>query len=218
MTKSFFEYLKEAKKVKQRTFADWWDEHHNEHLSSNNDLDEVSSSLSKGRKLEPKHEEAIEQYTSNYNKPLNKTLIEKKPLSTKHQKIANDLDDAIAKNPFRKKATVYSRLSFDPREHVDKKSIMSSPAYLSTTHSKMEAASFSSSVQNPKTKKKEWHFMQLRLKPGDPAVHIGDKSVQPDERETLVGRNTRLRLHKTETFKDTDGITKHIHHMEIHNE
>lgn len=208
MIKSFRTFIKES-------FADWFDSNDNKHLSRTNSNEEISSSLSKGRKLEPKHVDAIEQYTSNYNKPLNRNLIQNKPLSTKHKKIANDLDDAIAKNPFRKKATVYSKLSFDPRAYVDKSGKMSSPAYISTTHSKMEASTFSSSVQNPSTKKKEWHFMHLDLKPGDPALHIADKSIQPGEQETILVRNTSLRLRKTESFKDTDGIVKHIHHMTV---
>ena len=214
MRKSFIQYISETKKTKALGWSDWvWKRDDNSHLGK--DDNEVSKSLSKGQNLSSHHIRAIDEYTSNYNKDLNRNLIAGKKLSPKHQKIAQDMDDAIKNNPISKNTTVYSRLGYDPRSMADKNGTFSTPAYTSTTHSKREVVIFGKhSEVNPLTKRKESHRLQISLKPGDSAMHIGARSIQPGEHETLIARNAKMRIVKTDVHQDGN-VYHHIHHVEL---
>lgn len=205
-------HFKHTKKIKESAlFGDWVFKKENTHLDKKDNAGNISKQLHKGQNFTPAHRSAITQYTTDSTR-LNKSLIknEGKPTTDKHKKLAGDLDDAIDKNRIKHPLVVHSGVSFDPRKKVGSNGVLKSHAFMSTTHNKFTAEEFAN-----KSPRKARHVIRVALKPGDPATHIDQHSFNPGEHETIIKRNTRLKLEKTETDKDDYGSVTHIHHMSI---
>lgn len=208
--------LSEAKKTK--SFDSWFAKHDNKHLSKNNNHKEISKKLLAGQETLTKDQHnSLYDYTS-YSRNINKALVRNGGQTTakNHTKMAEGLDSAIASNPIKKKLHVYSAIRWDPRTKVGENGVFKSPAYISTTHRKDIAADFAEKKYNKKTGQDEHHYLHITLKPGDPAIHVGPNSRHHEEAETIIQRNTRLKLKKTVTHAgDSYDHVIHVHHMEV---
>ena len=194
--------------------SDWLKKTDNEHLSTHNMPDirnrEISSKLAGSKKKRPEHSEAITNYTGSESGELNARLIKKKKLSKEHAEVAGGLDKAIDNNPLPVKASTYSGVSFDPRKHLDKNNRMYSPAYISTTHDKNVAHTYSQQGSGDR------HIIKFHLKKGDPATHVEGYSEHQGEYETIIKRGQTLQHEKTESHQDSKTkTTLHVHHMSI---
>ena len=184
----------------------WKDTNENSHLGHTNNG--IRKKLTTGHDLT--NDERINTliYTRS-SKPLNKKLIERTPLTGGHKDMASSLDSAIARHPMKHKLHVYSGLSFNPEEHTDEHGKMHSPAYISATHSKDEAHSFTTQHRGIH------HIARITLHPGDPAIHVSPYSASPHEDETIIKRGVTLQHHGSSDYTDPEGFRYRVHNMSI---
>lgn len=178
----------------------------------------ISNKLHKSNAFTPEHESSIRDYTSSGSTNMNKNLIKNKGkiIAKTHQKRVKGLDAAISSNPIQHDVHTYSGTSFDPRNHLDKKGQMLTPAYISTTHDKNVAHSFAQGATESKGSYAPRHIIHFDLKKGDLATHVSHLSDHNGEHETVIGRNTKLQYHGTESHYDPDREARfHIHRMSI---
>ena len=179
----------------------------------------ISNKLHKSNAFTPEHDSSIRHYTASGSTSMNKNLIKNKGkiIAKTHQKHVKGLDSAIKNNPIQHNLNAYSGTSFDPRKHLDKKGQMHSPAYISATHSKTVAHSFSGHhATKGKSPYGPRHIIHFDLKKGDPATHVSHLSDHDGEHETVIGRNTKLQYHGTESHYDPDREAHfNIHRMSI---
>jgi hypothetical protein len=150
----------------------------------------------------------IGKYTSN-SKPINKKLISGSDLTDNDKKVVGHLDSAIDKNPISHDIHTYAGIGFDPTKHTDKNGRMKSPSYISVTHDKDIAHSFTSKHDDG-----IHHIMHLELKAGDPAAHIAEHSHRSHEAETLIKRGVTLQTHGHEDYEE-GGKKYRVHRMSI---
>jgi len=151
---------------------------------------------------------AIGKYTAN-SKPINKKLISSVDLTDNDKKTVGHLDSVIDKNKISHNIHTYAGIGFDPTKHTDKNGRMKSPSYISVTHDKDVAHSFTSKHNDG-----IHHIMHLELKAGDPAAHIAEHSHRSHEGETLIKRDVTLQHHGHEDYEE-DGKKYRIHRMSI---
>ncbi|CAB4171119.1 ADP ribosyltransferase [uncultured Caudovirales phage] len=186
----------------------------------------ISNKLHKSNAFTPEHDSSIRHYTGSKGASgkgwastnMNKNLIKNKGkiIAKTHQKHVKGLDSAIKNNPIQHDLNAYSGTSFDPRKHLDKKGQMHSPAYISASHSKTVAHSFSQNATEGKGSYEPRHIIHFDLKKGDPATHVSHLSDHTGEHETVIGRNTKLQYHGTESHYDPDREVRfNIHRMSI---
>jgi hypothetical protein len=178
----------------------------------------ISNKLHKSNAFTPEHESSIRDYTSSGSTNMNKNLIKNKGkiIAKTHQKRVKGLDAAISSNPIQHDVHTYSGTSFDPRNHLDKKGRMLSPAYISATHDKKVAHSFAQGATEGKGSYAPRHIIHFDLKKGDPATHVSQLSDHNGEHETVIGRGTTLQYHGTESHYDPDREVRfNIHRMSI---
>ncbi len=185
-----------------------------------------ASILNKQRKISMKDTKTIKRYTDG-SEAINKHLIRshinseyKNPVKGIYSKIKNT-DEALRKNKLSHHLHVYTGIGFHPGDMLKhtKDNIIHLPAYTSTTHNKYVAANFAD--------KKKWdiasaghegkHLIHLHLKPGDKATHVSHISYFKNEHETILPRNTKLKINpKPEIHKDHYGEDVHVWHATIH--
>ena len=168
----------------------------------------ISKKLHADNNFSDDHIKAIQNYSKS-SKSLNQALINNETLSDEQAHLVHHLDDAIDKNRIKHRMTLYSGLGFDPREKADSEKIIKTPSYLSTSHEKLTA---DRGTKNTYDK----HMLQIHAKPGDPITHISGVSNYGYEHEAILGRNTKLKLKKTEEYYDnhTDSNV-YVHHVTL---
>lgn len=84
------------------------------------------------------------------------------------------------------------------------------PGYTSTSLSKRVADNFAggNAHLDPKYHKSDSHILEIHLKKGQKGVYIGSHSHHPDEREFLMPRDTKLKIHPKPTVIE--------HHLPTH--
>lgn len=184
----------------------------NNHLGKTHDI--ISKKLHSANKFTKDRVDHIKNYTDDSGE-LNKHLIKSKNKPTgDHEKIANNLDNVIDKNRIKHNVHVYSGTSFDPTKHHNKKGILHSPSYISTTHAKHIASNFSHKIHN------KHHIIHIKLKKNDPAVHISRKSKHMHEHETVIKRGTNLKHEGTKKYlnDDDEDYDVHVHTYSVHHD
>lgn len=213
-------HLEEARK---RNINTYFDKNDNRHLGKTND--EITDKLSETNKYTEGQDEAVDRYTSESEGPhrkswthykINKSLIKNGAPPKKYHKLVRYLDSAINRNRIPHDVQTYSGTTFDPREKLDEKGRMKSPAYISTTHDKRKALGFASyNAAFARHLHDDLHMIHFHLKAGDPATHVHYHSMMY-EHETIVKRGVTLQHHKTETHWDPHlEQFVHVHHMSI---
>jgi len=189
-----------------KNYDAWKDTNENRKLGNTNTT--IRKKLSAGHNLTDDEKIHITKYTKG-SLSLNKNLIHGKEPKEGHGETIRHLDTAIDKHPLQHDVHVYSGLGFDPTDHTDKDGRMHSPAYISTTHDKETAHSFTTAHRGT------YHVARISLSKGDPAIHVSQYSDNPHEDETIIKRGVTLQHNGHEDHKDADGNRYRIHNMSV---
>lgn len=159
--------------------------------------------------------------------PINQQLIdnhkEGKPathgMERYHKNIHNTISK-LASHPLGHEVHLYSGTGFDPQKAASesKNGIIHTPAHISTTHDIHTAATFSgiSSAWNEGNKA---HIMHIHAKASDKGFHIGKRTANPGEHETVIPAGTKLKYSHTTMHNDGYNDTEyHVHHFTIHHQ
>lgn len=191
----------------EASYESWKNKNDNTQFSRRKSITDQLSPLQASKE----ESRTIGKYTVN-SRPLNKKLIGGKDLSDADKKTVSHLDSVIDKNKISHNAHAYSAIGFNPAEHVNKEGKMRSPSYISLTHDKDVAHSFTK-----KSKDGLHHIMHVELKAGDPAAHIAAHSQRTNEQETLLKRGVNLQHHGHQDYEE-DGKKYRVHKVSIAND
>jgi hypothetical protein len=168
------------------------------------------------------HAETLRYYSGPDSARINKKLIDdhygKKPDSSGSkeyiERAIKHLDKITRHNNIRRQLHVYSGLGFDPSQHVDSQGHLRMPAFTSVTHDKNVAHKFAQ-INHEEGRTQAKHILHIHLKPYDQATHISGHAFTPDEHESILPRNTTLKVHPEPTIL-SDGT--HVWHAHVHHQ
>jgi hypothetical protein len=171
--------------------------------------------------ISKEHAETLRYYSGPDSAVINKKLIDdhygKKPDSSGSlpkeyiDKAIKHLDKITSHN-IRRQLHVYSGLGFDPSKHVDSQGHLHMPAFTSVTHDKNVAHKFAQ-TNHKEGRTEAKHILHIHLKSYDRATHISGHAFVPDEHESILPRNTTLKVHPEPTML-SDGT--HVWHAQVH--
>lgn len=202
----------------------WGFVNHNKHLGA--DEHDVEKSLHNTQQHSPKSLKHLQTYTegsSTINKALYKHHVEgttpeskiADPFVTAKEHDLHGLDKAAEHHTLGHDLHVYSGTHFNPGEVSAQhgEGHIHLPAFTSTSIDKETAAHFghSASWTNPDLRKPvgsdpdpvHGHILHIHLKAGDKGAYLGQHSKFSSEKEFLLPRNTRLKVHPTPTMHHT---------------
>ena len=164
------------------------------------------------------HKKTVEHYTDE-SRHINKHLLDSHKIQEpiyKHLHHIKNLDHLTSSHKLDHDLHVYSGVGFHPGELTKHSNgILKSPAFISTTHSKHTARSFARRTNTVDGNHLSSHIIHLHLKKGENAYHTTEHSVLSREHETIIPRDTNLKIHPKPTIYE-HGVTKyHIWHAEI---
>jgi len=224
--KEDIENLNESKD-KPSKLEDWFRKKDNNHLSRSGNHDEISKNLQSQQSKDDDYDNIrIKNYTGSSTR-INKQLMKQsqgKKIPSEMQNHVKAIGKLIRKNAIKTKLRTYSGLSFDPEQHADKKGRMISPAFISTSHSKVVAHVFAKNSKpvaksdKDSSDKKILHIAEFHLKSGDPAMHIAHHSHHSYEHETVISSGVTLKHHGYREYKDDSKRIVRVHKMSIHSE
>jgi hypothetical protein len=156
---------------------------------------------------------------------LNKKLISGEKLPDYKQEQVNHID-SVANHPAPEHHYLYSGLGHGLARAIAGAAgrEIKLPAFTSLTLHKKIAKSFAhdSAYYNDNTYKlvpngqQQFHYLSLHVKKGQKVAHIVQHSNKPKEMESILPRNTRIRVDPSpSSHVDSDGNTHHIWHAEI---
>jgi len=238
-------YVKEE--TRPGRFEDWRDENENTHLGDTHE--EVGNALrhtdsplfNYGSEFNPNetkeerdkrwvyqsHRDAIGYYTAE-SKDFNKALIRKNKKyfeeDSWNQNQLDRLDATTDEHRANHDHVLYSGLTFDPRKKLKGKNKFISPAFISATHSKVIASTFTKPILNDDAPKdlgallkqhKTFHIMRINVPTGARAMNISSISRHSDEHESLIGRNSKFEYSHAEPKIDEFGNRFLIHHVNL---
>lgn len=208
-----FKHIKEEivglEKEKLKGIRAWEDKNDNKHLTkgakpvghdAHTKQDSLSSHISsklrndQSDKPETKeHIKTIEHYTD-HSAHINGHLLfqhKKSQEPTKHLKHIEHLDHLTKTHKLKDDLHVYSGVSFHPGELTKHSNgVLKSPSFISTSHSKRVAHSFAHDNGSGGR-----HLLHIHLKKGDSAYHTTQHAILKGEHETILPRNTKLKIH-----------------------
>ena len=171
----------------------------------------------KAKPLSKKESETVHHYAEDDSGKINRSLIKShKNGEGVHPKIKDRVEhlDKVTRHPIGHDLHVYSGLGFDPKKHINSSGHLHLPAYTSTTHHKETANWFAGSAfERGRRERKKEHILHVHLKPSDHAAHVSAHSPSPEEHETILPRNTTLKVHPKPTVLP-DGT--HVWHAHVH--
>ena len=221
-----FIIIKEA--ISEAAYDDWVNNNNDNGGADHIDISDalLNKHLNKHDNKTKKH---IREYTD-YSKTLNKKLINRHKFKTGNASDNSLFDrnefnqikhlDKVTKKPIGHEVHVYSGIGFDPHKHMNPEhNTIHLPAYTSTTHDKQIAHDFVAS--HYKDDVTHHHILHIHMKPTDKAAHVSHLSKHPSEYETILPRNTTLKVHPTPDILDheDDNFGKritHVWHATIH--
>ena len=157
------------------------------------------------RRYKPSEKKTIAHYTGtsggisgslNWNRYLSSGGTRgKKPPATHLRNM-----DAITNQSLAHPLHVYSGINFNPAERMKNKEFLHLPAFTSTSHDKTTAAEFAiERASRSEIPNQAAHVLHVHLKEGDRAGYISHKSEMIGEYETVLPRNTVLRINPMPT-------------------
>ena len=123
------------------------------------------------------------------------------------------LDDITKKTSLSKKLVVHTGIRHNPMTLVDKDNNIHIPAYLSTSESKDVADRFATRQARRSDRGDtlaDAHVLSIGMERGQYGANISGKSVEKDEAERLLPRNTVLKIHPVPKIR-TDKTGRKIH-------
>lgn len=161
--------------------------------------------------LHPNVQNAVKDYTEYdagaTNEHLYSKAAGKRDGRAKHFKSAiGHLDKATTAFSLSHPLDVYRGTSFNPSEQV-KDGILHLPGFTSTSLSKHSAAGRSRHLHKDRNQMPHKHIIHFRLKPGQKGLYVGDHSSTPREKEFLLPRNLKARIHpKPKVYVGSGGL------------
>jgi hypothetical protein len=211
---------------------DWVHDNENKHLlsgdpesktgkeGSGKHAQDLSDHLAKkARSLSKEEARVTNDYCGVESAEINRSLIAShKKDDGIHPKVKDRVKhlDNVTRHPIGQDLHVYSGVGFDPKKHVDSSGHLHLPAYTSTTHHKGTAhwfAGASGGEQRETDPRKKKHVLHIHLKASDLAAHVSEHNPNEGEHETILPRNTTLKIHPTPTIL-SDGT--HVWHARVH--
>lgn len=169
--------------------------------------------------LTPEQSDAILNYTkssTDINSSLIKNHKKDTPIPDNLTDDINHLDNLTKNHELHRPITTYSGLGFDPRNHINEKGIMYSPAFMSSSINPVTADSFAKALDEKGTRKYDIegsyrHMVKIRHNKGDPGYYLGDHSKLDHEKEFLIPRGVDIHFEQNPEKIETqhDG-TLHI--------
>ena len=160
-------------------------------------------------KDEVKH---LHAYTANSS--VNHDLVDAHHNGTsvpaKHAEAIKHLDSAT-RRPIGKEVHLYSGLGFNPGETRDTEGHVHLPAYTSTTHDAKTALRFA----RPLNTGGDSHVLHIHAQPSDKGVNVENITDNEEEHETVLPRNTRIKIHPKPTVYRHEGGLLHVWHARI---
>lgn len=149
--------------------------------------------------LHPNVQKTVRDYSEYDSSPTNTHLLskaaEKRDGQAQHFKLAvGHLDKATNTFSLSHPLDVYSGTKYNPSEHV-KDGTLHLPGFTSTSLSKQEAGHHSRYGVKREGDLPHKHIIHFRLKPGQKGLYIGDHSSSPREKEFMLPRNLKVKLH-----------------------
>ena len=213
---------------KPKHIYDWIN--HNENSAHGKNDDDIANKLVKHTQslnLSDKTKKHVHQYTKD-SKSLNLNLVKQHKEGNPHKFTPTQNDrikhlDAATNNHIGHKLHLYSGLGFNPKEKLGKSGHLHMPAYTSMTHSKSVAKAFAEDRSNSSKNKNETehHILHIETDKKDKGLHTSHISNYKGEHETILPRNTKLKVNPKPTTIVTKGsawspkVTHHIWHAKI---
>ena len=206
----------------KNTHSQWVMANDNSHIASTNYG--VSNHLSdRSKERSESVKDSVRRYTTD-SIDLNKKLVSKHPLNVHEQQHVKHLD-SVANEPAPEDHYLYSGLGKKRAKKIKDANggQIRLPAYTSLTTSKSIARSFAHnhSYQDEQgqiipVREREYHYISLHVKKGQKVGHIAHHSEHEDEMESILPRNTKIRVNPTPTINlDGHSNKHHIWHAEI---
>ena len=130
------------------------------------------------------------------------------------------LDTITKKSKLAKNTIVHTGVRHDPSSLADENGHIHLAAYTSTSDDHHQAYRFAARQASRRddhanNTKQTGHIISIHLKKGQHAVSIQSKSAYKDEKERLLPRNTKLKLHPVPSIS-TDAEGREIHTWTAH--
>lgn len=175
-------------------------------------LIDAHTKIASSQDLSSSDSETIKRYTDHLGS-LNHNLIRGKELSQTETKTRDNLDSVLAKHTAPDDLVVYSGTNGIHAKTLRSSEVLNHPSFLSTSLSANAARAFAS--QNG------GDIVKIHIPKGHPMVYPNDpkKTTYEGEREVILPRNTKLRIHKDkEQVLIHDSGTYTVHHATIETE
>lgn len=108
---------------------------------------------------------------------------------------------------------LYSGLGFNPHNMKNKNGRVHLPAYTSLTHDKHVADGFAYDAAHRHGGDR--HILHLHVKKKNKGLHVSHLSNYDSEHETILPRNTKIKIHKKPTTYEHHGVKIHVWHAHI---
>lgn len=158
------------------------------------------------------------------SKSLNYALIQahknKSDLTDHNKTVTHHLDSATNK-PIGHETHLYSGIGFNPAKMKNENGHVHLPAYMSLTHDKAIAHKFARKPHEDAITAKEkkethdQHILHLHMKKNDKGLHMSHLSDFNNEHETLLPRNTTIKIHHEPTVYHDGKRKVHIWHAKV---
>jgi hypothetical protein len=208
--------LKEEKEHKD--VHGWVNHNQNKHLGDRaQDIsNKLTDHLHKNHPLNTKELHHTKEYTSS-SSDVNFALIHahknKKDIEPYYHQSIHHLDSATSR-PIGHHLHLYSGLGFNPDHMKNKNGHVHLPAYTSMTHDKSRAREFALDKAY-KHEDGSKHILHIHMKKTDKGLHVSHFSHYHDEHETILPRNTKIKIHKKPTIYNDYGSKTHVWHAHI---
>lgn len=173
-------------------------------------LEDLHNDLANKHSYSDRQDFHIQQYT-NDSKRLNEALLKNKELSMTHHSVIKHLEDILSEKKAPKDLVVYSGTNLFHANKIRSHDVVEHPSYLSTSLALPTASTFAANNQGD--------IIKIHVPEGHPAAYIGHISQHKGERELLLPKGLKLRIHhdKREYHLGPRGSSI-IHHATIENE
>lgn len=142
------------------------------------------------------------------------------PKDARIEENTKGLDKALTKHQTPHNMTVYSGVSYHPKEMSSNK-VLHHPAYMSTSIDKEIAKGFADDQQTDEEDemgRTHNHVLKIHVPAGSHGAYVDHLSSHGGQREFILPRNTKLLHMKTISkpySKDTPDYIQNIHHMRV---
>ena len=156
--------------------------------------------------------EHLRKYTANSG--VNHDLVDAhhggKSIPTKYAEHLKHLDSATGRS-IGKEIHLYTGIGFNPGRVIDTEGHLHLPAYTSTTHDTKTALRFA----RPLNTEGERHILHIHAEADDKGVNVENITDNEEEHETVLPRNTRLKIHPVPTVYRHENGNVHVWHARI---